>query len=215
MPIPVYCQQCAKEYRVKDTQAGMRVRCPNGHVLTVPLQDPNLASAPREIEIAEVDTMARDFRDDNPYLSPGYDPGSPDRRRAFAKGKVAAPAIVLIGVGGLGLALSLISLAFALFGPAPQIDPEAPEFVREFQRGAAGPLAALIQAAFVAVNAVIVLGAIQMLRFESWGLAVAASILAIVNIGSCCCVVSLPVGIWSLLILMRQDVGAAFAHASR
>jgi len=159
--------------------------------------------------------MARDFRDDNPYVSPGYDPGSPNSRRASARGRVAAPAIVLIVVGGLGLALSLLSVAFALLGPAPQIDPKAPEFVREFQRGAAGQLAALIQVVFVAVNAVIVLGAIQMLRFESWGLAVAASILAIVNIGSCCCLVSLPVGIWSLVILMRQDVGAAFAHASR
>ena len=212
MPISVYCQQCAKEYRIKDTQAGMRVRCPNGHVLTVP---PNLASAPREIEIAEHDTMARDFRDDNPYVSPGYDPGSPDRRRAFVRGRVTAPAIVLIVVGGVGLALSLLSLAFALLGPAPRIDPKAPEFVREFQRGAAGPAAALIQAAFVVLNAVIVLGAVQMFRFESWGLAMAASILAIVNIGSCCCLVSLPIGIWSLLILMRPDVRAAFAQASR
>ena len=37
-------------------------------------------------------------------------------------------------------------------------------------------------------------------------LGVAGSVLAILNIGSCCCVLGLPVGIWSLTVLMSPDI---------
>jgi len=40
--------------------------------------------------------------------------------------------------------------------------------------------------------------------------ALAASILAMVNVGSFCCVPGIPVGIWCLVILLTPEVRAAF-----
>ena len=44
---------------------------------------------------------------------------------------------------------------------------------------------------------------------QSYGLALAACILAIVPI-HCCCILGVPFGIWGLVVLVREDVKAAF-----
>ena len=57
-----------------------------------------------------------------------------------------------------------------------------------------------------------VLGALAMWRLRWYGLAVVASILAlIISPGN---LIGLPIGIWALVILSRQDVQAAFASAT-
>lgn len=53
-----------------------------------------------------------------------------------------------------------------------------------------------------------------MLRFQSRVFAIVASVFAIVNIGTCCCVLGAPVGIWCLIVLMGQDVIRAFESAA-
>lgn len=73
-----------------------------------------------------------------------------------------------------------------------------------------GPGAWAIHLTFLAVNSVIVAGGSSMMSGRFYGLAMAASILAMVNIGACCCLPGLPVGIWSLIVLMRPEVKAAF-----
>ena len=78
------------------------------------------------------------------------------------------------------------------------------------QKNQVGPVAAAIQAAFVLLNIVILIGAIQMVRFKMWGYSLTASILAMINIGTCCCILGLPVGIWSLIVLFQPQVKNAF-----
>jgi predicted Ser/Thr protein kinase len=57
----------------------------------------------------------------------------------------------------------------------------------------------------------ILVGAVQMLRLRSYAWAIAAGILSIVA----CSLVGLPIGIWALIVLARDDVKSAFeANAS-
>lgn len=150
--------------------------------------------------------MSGDYYSPNPYSSPqGHFAPQPPQ---FASGKVLAPAIVLAVVGVLGLGCSLFNVAFAFREPV--VDPNAPPFVQEMQKGATGPVAATIQSIFVLVNAFIIGGAVQMMRLKTWGLALASSIVAMFNFGTFCCVLGFPVGIWSIAILVMEDVRNAF-----
>jgi hypothetical protein len=47
--------------------------------------------------------------------------------------------------------MTIVSIVMAL-GPPPPIDPNAPPFIQEFQKGANGPQAVVIQSIFIFVN---------------------------------------------------------------
>jgi hypothetical protein len=64
---------------------------------------------------------------------------------------------------------------------------------------------------FLVISLGMVFGAMQMLRLRTYWLAVAGSLLACINIVNCCCVLSAPVGVWSLLVLRMPEVRHAFA----
>ena len=56
------------------------------------------------------------------------------------------------------------------------------------------------------------MGAVKMLQGRSWGLAMAASVIAMLPVDCCCCL-GLPIGIWGLVALTRADVKQAFQNA--
>ena len=82
-------------------------------------------------------------------------------------------------------------------------------------KGTVGPLAAGIQTVFIFVDLFIIFGGIQMFRIKTWAVAMAATIVSMLNVGSCCCIIGLPVGIWALVILLIGDVKRAFELSSR
>ena len=51
---------------------------------------------------------------------------------------------------------------------------------------------------------------VKMMKLEHRGLAYAASILAMIPCISPCCILGLPFGIWSLVVLADNDVKSAF-----
>jgi hypothetical protein len=53
-----------------------------------------------------------------------------------------------------------------------------------------------------------------MMKLRSRGLALTASILAMIPFTSPCCLLGLPVGIWSMLVLSKPEVSAAFEAAA-
>src|SRR5262245_59943877 len=154
--------------------------------------------------------MSSPFESTNPYVSPAMSYAQPVQREQ-APPTVLAAGMALMAVAGLGLVLSLFNFAKS-FGAA-HVDPTAPEFVQQIQQGAVGPMATGIQGAFVLLNLFIIFCGVAMMRLQSWGLAVTGSVLAILNIGSCCCVLGAPVGIWSLTVLMNPDVISIFSAA--
>jgi hypothetical protein len=60
------------------------------------------------------------------------------------------------------------------------------------------------------IAGLIIYASMEMKKLKQWGLAVGASILAMIPCISPCCIIGLPIGIWSLVVLMRDDVKAAF-----
>jgi hypothetical protein len=62
----------------------------------------------------------------------------------------------------------------------------------------------------LAFAALILLGAIQMLRLRWYGLAVTTNVVAMIPGISCCCILGLPFGIWGLVLLVKPEVKAAF-----
>ena len=62
----------------------------------------------------------------------------------------------------------------------------------------------------LAVGAFILVGAFKMMKLRSYGMAVAASIIAMIPCVSPCCCLGLPFGIWALVVLSRREVKSAF-----
>lgn len=158
--------------------------------------------------------MSSDFQQGNqfnPYQSsPAGQFGAPPMNTA----KVKAPAIALIVVGGLSLLASIWGTINALIAIPPVLPPDMPDFARQIAENSVGPAAAGVNAIFILVSILILLGGIQMLRSKSWGLALTASILSMVNFVSCCCIIGLPIGIWSLVVLLAADVKQHFQRAA-
>lgn len=155
--------------------------------------------------------MSNGFDAPNPFSAPGYQqPADPEFALKSLKVKVMAPAIALIIVGCLGLIASIYGVVNALVSDPPPVAPGAPEWAKAFAEGSVGPSAAIIQSIFLIVNIVIILGGIRMVRFQGWGVSFAAGVLAIVNFGTCCCVIGAPIGIWALIVLNLPDVKQAF-----
>jgi hypothetical protein len=148
----------------------------------------------------------------NPYGSPQYGGKvfEPHALVQAVKGKVWPPAIFLIVISSLGRVLSLFNVVFAMVMDPSQIDPNANDFFKQIQRDNIGLIPMIIQSVLAIVNLIILGGAIQMLRMKMRPLGVAAAILAMLNFGSFCCILGLPGGIWSLVILFQPDVTRAF-----
>jgi hypothetical protein len=60
------------------------------------------------------------------------------------------------------------------------------------------------------LSIIIILGALGMMKAKNYGLALTASILALIPVTNCCCFVATPFGIWALIVLLNPDVKAAF-----
>lgn len=198
----VTCPSCQRPLQVPEEYVGSLVKCPVcGANFT--------AAQPRESAvISEGPRQGDEYRED--YLG--------HRDDEAVRGAVAAPAICLIITGCLGLLCSSWWLMGVVNGEVKaafqqqQAHPDAR--VREFQKrmaeAAEGGGFVAVLAVFMAVNLSIILGAVAILRRRFYALAVTSSILAMVNVFGCCCVLGLPFGIWSLMVLTRPDVKAAF-----
>jgi hypothetical protein len=137
-----------------------------------------------------------------------------------ARLRVRMPAVLLIITGGLGILFTVFGFLGELSGgparsPAEEImgNPALPDWLKTLTAISSTKSASYIMAfVTVAINAFITFGGMKMKNLESRGLALAASIIAIVPCFSCF-VVGIPVGIWCLVTLSKPEVKAAF-HAA-
>lgn len=137
--------------------------------------------------------------------------GTPPSSRA--KSQVQGPAIGLIVTAAIGVILGLISLLSNLFGAGlASFEDLAGEYdgigrVIGSSSGAVGVLSAVIA---LAVSGFIIWAALEMKELRNWTLAMVASILAMIPCIGPCCLIGIPIGIWSLVILMNPEVKATF-----
>ena len=149
--------------------------------------------------------------------SPGSEVPAPDPERARRLLKGPSLALLLMGTVGLVITLSgfvardwlvdaLVRATSTLpaAGPADQLGLWKTERsrslgLRDYARGLAG----------VAINGVMIAGALAMRRLENRNLALAAATFALIPC-QCCCCVSIPFGVWALLMLNRPEVKQSF-----
>lgn len=137
---------------------------------------------------------------------------------------VSGPAIGLLIGGILNLLAAIygaINGAFTLFmgdkmlqnNPAfqqmqEQNGPEMPDMQMAMQVSGglylAGGVIGVIVAAFI------IRGALNMKNLKNHGSAMLAAILSVIPGLSCCCIVSIPLGIWALVVLNKPEVRSAF-----
>ncbi len=140
-----------------------------------------------------------------------FEPDSPQRTAALVQLK--PPAIALIVVACLGLALQGLSLTMRLvLGTAsmPLSLPGMGESEAHAVQMMVGGLGVATSLIGLAVGIVMLLGALRMKEGRSYGFALAATILGMVPCLSPCCCLGLPIGIWALVILLKPEVKGAF-----
>ncbi|MDD1650535.1 MAG: GYF domain-containing protein [Methylococcaceae bacterium] len=121
---------------------------------------------------------------------------------------VRGPAIGLIVVAILGVLLQIISLIFNLAGASFLENSQMPkEAWANMFSGTIGVVSNIIG---ILVSGVILLGGLKMKKLESYGLAMTASIIAMIPCFSPCCLLGLPIGIWALVVLSKPEVKNAF-----
>lgn len=147
----------------------------------------------------------------------GAAPGTSATPAAFAAGGgrdaalavVKGPAIGLMLVASLAMVLVVISLVINLTGfavfPMPTSG-QSPQFAK-FAQGVGGVVGAILG---LAIYATVFFGALKMKKLENHGLAMTASILALLPC-SLCCLFGLPFGIWALVVLSKPEVKSQFS----
>lgn len=210
--IELDCPNCQQKLRVPVALAGKQVKCPAcAAVIPVPGESgiasglPAYARSPRTLADDDAERSHRS-RDDDRYLD---DIASKDGR--YEGSGLTVMAICLLIVAIIGLCLDIFNVVVALVGSPPPIDQNEPAFIQEMKRSAFGPAAIVMQSAMAAIAMVVIAGAIQMLRRKTWGLGMAACILSMLHLGSCCCLFGLPLGIWGIVLLVDKNVKNSFS----
>ncbi len=130
---------------------------------------------------------------------------------AVALEKVKLPAIFLMVTAGLGALMAVISLALHLFGTGLNLanmgDMGGNEQLISMMSGGMGVGLSIVG---LAMAGLVFFGASKMMKLEMYGLALTASIIAMIPCISPCCLLGIPIGIWALVVLLNQEVKAAF-----
>jgi len=127
-----------------------------------------------------------------------------------AEGLVSGPAIGLMCFAGIGFLIQCGRILVQLLGlgmlAASRQPSDAPTWVNMLS-GTVGMVFAVIG---ILTSVLIFVGGLKMKKLESYGFAMAASIIAMIPCISPCCFLGLPVGIWALVVLAKPEVKSAF-----
>ncbi|MEK6238350.1 MAG: hypothetical protein N2C14_26840 [Planctomycetales bacterium] len=152
----------------------------------------------------------------NPYRSPQANKnvfGNPNNPAdaadylAAAKSRVAAPAILLMVCGGLGLAYGLfnlgVNIVVGMEGLGMEVPPD-PDARVGFYIGYYGALFGIPIASLL-----VFLGGLQLFTLKTYEIAMAGVIFCILPC-NCCCVGTMPVGIWAIMTMSDPMIKKAF-----
>jgi hypothetical protein len=125
----------------------------------------------------------------------------------------------MIVVAGLDATFALVMLCLNILGMSwLRMSETMPgrwgdEVAEDIMMGGFGIMLCIVG---ILIDAVIILGANKMRNLDSYGFAVAASILSVIPcLSSPCFVLGMPFGIWALVVLMNEDVRNAFSDSEK
>jgi len=223
MPTKVSCPSCSRQLLVPEELQGRSVRCPSCEtVFTAQPEAPEHVPAPPppapgDFEQIRKDTYgrSREEEEDGPrprdrWEDEDFDREGDRRRRSFyrdsgaALNMVSGPATALQVVAGIKLALMILgicAIGVMLAGGQnrPGNGPDGGQLIINF----ISVLIGVVQAG------VILWGASCMKRMENYGAAMTASIVALIPCSGCC-ILLVPFGIWSLVVLNKPEVKDSF-----
>jgi phage FluMu protein Com len=226
MPIRFRCAQCGRLLQTSDETAGKQARCPECGALTTVPQPPT--GVPQDTlpyrvpppaghgEAAPSGGVSSPFGpgtapaggvySGTPYQAPGQYVQPPEQFYWAAHSRMVGPAIGLILTAAAGVILRVAGIAISVLkvgvgaggrpGMMPAMIPGG---------------AAIALDSFALILAIVVLiGALKMKSLENYALAMAVSIIAMIPCLGPCCLLGIPFGIWSLVVLLDPQVKAAF-----
>lgn len=144
--------------------------------------------------------------------NPAAPPAGAPLGGANAQDALNIPSILLIIAGALGALFALLGMVSAGTGSMNSMlqgDPQLARQLGPLLKASMGPMAVVLGLLRLAMSGVITFGAIKMRSLQGYGLSMAAAIISIIPCNACCCI-TLPVGIWALVILMKPEVKASF-----
>jgi predicted Zn finger-like uncharacterized protein len=230
----IRCPSCGRQLRVQPELRGRLVKCPScGTTFTAagegdtPRPAPP-ARAPRPDEDADRVSSSRRrptrplegredeandrYEDDDDDYDARPRRRRPRRREGAARAAVSGPAIALMITGGLALGFSILGMVLNLTVGGLELGGAAPpggQHVDEAE--AAGRMVGAVLGGIIGIcwGGIVLAGALKMKNLESYGLAMAAAIIAMLPCNGCC-ILGLPFGIWALIAMNNPDVRDAF-----
>lgn len=201
MPIEFRCSNCNRLLRTGDGTVGLQAECPEcGALTTVPEPSPEMNPPPG------FDTWPSDWQ----TTASGASWETDDRIAAL---RVAGPAnalMVLAGIIFVLQSLAVLAHSWSIVEQRPVFVVERPE--PEWLEPVRKPeVAVFIELFGLAISTLVFVGAYRMKHLRNHRLAEVAAVVAIIPcFWSCCCLISMPLGIWALAVLEQPSVKAAF-----
>ena len=132
-----------------------------------------------------------------------------DTDNAAEKSLVKAPAIAILISNGIGMLLALVTLVLNIVGVGMGAASGMEQGMGLVAEGAIGVVQSVLG---LAIGSAIIVGILKMMKLQSYGFAMTATILAMIPCLSPCCLLGLPFGIWGIVILCKPEVKEAFAR---
>jgi hypothetical protein len=147
----------------------------------------------------------------NPYESPQGDQQRQNHDSASAAADVKAPAIALLVVSLIAIAVGILGLV----GDAILLTSGAVERLEAMNNRSVSPQTTImIRTAWgiilLVASAYVCYGALKMMKLKNYGTARFAAIIAMIPLVSPCCLLGIPFGIWAFVVLGKPHVRDAF-----
>jgi hypothetical protein len=230
MPIDVHCPSCGQKLKVPDSLVGRKVRCQkcNTAFEAVEELDMEVVDEPPEadVEIVEGPPKGGRNRPTSSRISVEKEEEIEDeerehrrprrrkrKRRTSAAAQVQIPALLMQITGYLGAGLSVILLIYrvVMVGTVMSQTSGAPGGSAYAAGAGVGLVVGVIVQILVTVAwcSVVIRGGQSMAQLHNYNNAIAGCIVAMLPC-TCGCLMGLPIGIWSLVVLTQKDVKSAF-----
>lgn len=131
------------------------------------------------------------------------------------KQRLQSPAIGLIIVGTLSAMSGILLILGRITSILNKREPEFTNEARRFGYETANIFFPLVSLISIIAAPLIIYGAIQMIKARRYPIAMLAAILALIPFSSICCIPSIPIGIWALIVLRNPEVKAIFESSPR